>query len=102
MLNQLPLGLVDGHSKGELDGELLSFHVKVDGLLRELELDPGGEGLLPMVVSTKQMHLQDMPLATSEDGPSTTAQSIRDWGIEVPGGMSGHSNACSGLCNHPA
>ena len=57
MLNQLPLGLVDGHSKGELDGELLSFHVKVDGLLRELELDPGGEGLLPMVVSTKQMHL---------------------------------------------
>ena len=78
------------------------LHVKANGLLRELELDPGGEGLLPVAVSAKQIHLQDVPLATGEDGPSATAQSIRDWGIEVPGGMPDHSNACSGLCNHPA
>ena len=52
--------------------------MKANGLFRELELDPGDEGLLPMVVSTKQMHLQDMPLATSEDDPSATAQSIGD------------------------
>ena len=54
MLDQLLLGLVDGHCKCKLDRELFSLHVKANGLLGELEPDPGGEGLLPMVVSTKQ------------------------------------------------
>ena len=102
MLNRLPLRLVDGHSKGKPHWKLLSFQVEPNHIFRELELDPGDEGLLPMVVSTKQMHLQDMSLATGEDGPGATAQSIGDLGIEVPGGMPDHSNACSGLCNHPA
>ena len=73
MLNQLPLGLVDGHSKCKPDRELLALHVKANGLLSEFELDPGDEGLLPMVVSAKQMHLQDVPLAASEDGPGAIA-----------------------------
>ena len=102
MLNQLPLGLVDGHSKCKPDRELLSLHVKANGLFRELELDPGDEDLLSMVASTKQTHLQDLPPAAGEDGPSATTESIRDWGIEMPGGLPGHGNACSGPCIHPA
>ena len=60
MFNQLPPGLVDGHSKCKPDREQLLLHVKVNGLLGEFEFDPGGEGVSNSMLTDKERQAQKM------------------------------------------